>query len=86
MYDLDHYYLNSATRESVGVTPLLSTLNLICGWPIISKSGSFDEKGYDWKLSFVDMIAELAENPVFSVNVGPDANHTKVNRFNVSLV
>ena len=76
--------LFEVTRESLGVSPLKTALNVLGVWPIVSKSGSFDEKAYDWKESLATVIAHFGYNPIFTFDVTPDANDTKVNRFTVS--
>ncbi len=83
---INHFNQIKATRELTGVTPLIKALDSVGGWPLASTSGSFDEKHYDWRESFPAMIAEFGYNPVFSMGVSPDANDTKVNRFNVNSI
>ncbi|XP_054152475.1 neprilysin-1-like [Oppia nitens] len=78
--DLFKCCIDNVTRESRGVSPLINAINVIGGWPLVSPSHGTDS--YDWKQSFSALIAVLGTHPIFGIDVMPDSNDTKVNRFN----
>ena len=57
--------MTSATRESIGVTPLKAVMNVLGGWPIISDS--FEEKLFDWTEALSTLVAKFGSIAVFSL-------------------
>ena len=74
-----------ATIESRGVTPLKEALKSVAGWPLIGKSGSFNDETYDWRDALSSQVVKLGLTSIYSISVQPDANDTLVNRVYVSV-
>ncbi|CAG2180737.1 unnamed protein product, partial [Oppiella nova] len=76
IYASDFYKacIDEATINARGVSPLITALNSIGGWPLRGQTGLDIGSDYDWKDSFAKVIVNF-------VSIQPDANDTLVNRF-----
>ena len=83
---LSYNCIQTATLESRGISPLITALNSVGGWPIIGDNSVYKDSTYDWKDSFVKIYLQLSGSPIFSISVGPDAKQALVNKLNVSII
>ncbi|RWS23715.1 hypothetical protein B4U80_05168, partial [Leptotrombidium deliense] len=63
-----------ATRQSVGVKPLLDLVNKVGGWPMIQKSWS--PSNYSWQNAYYYLRSRLGSNYIIEVTVDVNSKDT----------
>ncbi len=62
---------------------MIEILKSLGGWPLVEKKTDYEEAYYSWSTSLAKILGKLNMASIFTIEVGPDANDTLVNRFNV---
>lgn len=66
--------MNQGSREAVGLGPMMSILNKIGGWPIVTKNWS--SAGYNWEAAYTYLRSRLGLNYIISMYVDIDSKDT----------
>lgn len=66
--------MNQPSREALGLGPMMSILNKIGGWPIVTRNWS--PLGYNWESAYIYLRSRLGLNYIISMYVDIDSKDT----------